>query len=269
MCLGACQDQEPCSEDKLYLCWQEGVSASSISWLSIPQICSRSWQPIPCSAASSPWLPHSLVLTCVLGVGGPGPHMRTSHSKLWKTKLLYDTMPLGCPCLFSPNSTQKRETQSENSESPEVAVLLPSGIVCLFYRLLLQLGRYPVLNDSCWLSCLEGRTGQQRIHSDPLSGASSSLHFIAEVGTEPWYCQKPVLLLQKAPFYSSFNDTNISISLAAQFTGLWFFFPPFLSHLGSCSYPSLAPKAPTHFSCSSAQLCTSWGFQACMKRGAK
>lgn len=46
-------------------------------------------------------------------------------------------------------------------------------------------------------------------------------------------------------------------------------FPPFLSHLGSCSYPSLAPKAPTHFSRSSAQLCTSWGFQACRKRGAK
>ena len=82
-CLGACQDQEPCGEDKL-LCRQEGASASSISWLRIPLalICSRSWQPEACSAASSLWLPRSPELTCALGVGGPGPNTETFHSQL-------------------------------------------------------------------------------------------------------------------------------------------------------------------------------------------
>lgn len=84
-CLGACQDQEPHREDKLFLCKQDGASASSISWLRIPltPICSRSWQPEPRSAASSLWLPQSPMLTCALGVGGPGPHSRTFHSQLF------------------------------------------------------------------------------------------------------------------------------------------------------------------------------------------
>lgn len=132
-CLGACQDQEPCKQDKPFLCWQEGPSASSISWLRISPtlICSRSWQS---ETLHSQFFVGALlpdVLVC-FGCRRPWPSDEdiSQPIALWKGIAMWHHA-VGM-FLFALTAHGNGKIQPESSESLKVAALLPPGTEWIF-----------------------------------------------------------------------------------------------------------------------------------------
>lgn len=202
-------------------CWHY---ASSISWLRIfpALICSRSWQPEPCSkpvpcGCLTPPCSRLLWVWEALALLTRG-----------QTKSLRDITLLGCPCLLTVTAHGNGKIQPVNSESLEIPVLGE-----FFYRLL---QRYHVLNRSCWLPCLWSRRGQERTHCDPLSQASNTLHFSAR----SWATTLP----EDITFYRNLPCTECLMVQTNLFPLIYseqirnpliLLFYPFLFHPGFCS----------------------------------